>query len=336
MRDLKLRSSRFRAEREAEWTRLEALVRRVENGSLTRLSDEDLLALPELYRAALSSLSTARSISLDQAMIDYLEALCTRAYFVVYGARAKPMQRIARFFAVDWPAAVASLWRETAVSGLLLGAGIVAAFVLVSGDPDWFYSFVPRDLAGGRDPGATTEDLRATLYDGAKSTSGLGLFATFLFTHNARVAIMTFALGFAFGLPTAMLLAYNGATMGAFVALFASRGLGVEAVGWLMIHGATELFAVVLAGAAGLKIGWALAFPGGETRLDAVRRAGRPAALAMGGVVLMLCVAGALEGVGRQLITDDLTRYAIAVGSFALWCAYFYLPRRGRPVDGAR
>ena len=332
MRQLTLRSSRFRREREADWTRLESLVRRVEDGSLARLSDEELLALPELYRSTLSSLSAARAISLDAALIDYLESLGARAYFVVYGARAKPLQRLARFFRHDWPAAVASLWRETIFATVLLFAGIAAAFVLVGQDPDWFYSFVPRELAGGRDPSATTAFLRETLYDQPKGTEGLGVFASFLFTHNARVAIMTFALGFAFALPTALLLAYNGCTMGAFVALFASRGLGFEAVGWLAIHGVTELFAVILASAAGFRIGLAVAFPGTRTRLDAVRYAGRSAALVMAGVVIMLILAGVLEGFGRQLITADLARYGIALASLILWLAYFYLPRRVLPL----
>ena len=56
-----------------------------------------------LYRAALSSLSVARATSLDQALIDYLEALCARAYFFVYGARTTLGGRIARFFRHDWP-----------------------------------------------------------------------------------------------------------------------------------------------------------------------------------------------------------------------------------------
>lgn len=327
-RELTLRSSRFREEREAEWTRLEALIRRAESASVGKLSDEDLLVLPQLYRAALSSLSVARSISLDRALIDYLESLCARAYFVVYGVQDRPLQRVARFFRQDWPQAVQSIWRET-VFALILGlVGMAVAWWLVQSDPDWYYSFVPRGLAGGRDPTATREFLQSTLYsDGERE--GLGLFATFLFTHNARVSIMTFALGFAFGIPTALLCAMNGCMFGAFMALFASQGLGFEAFGWLMIHGATELFAITLASAAGFRIGWVLAFPGELTRLDALKVAGRSVGLVMAGVVVMLCLAGVLEGVGRQLITDDWLRYLIAFGTMALWLAYFYLPRRG-------
>jgi uncharacterized membrane protein SpoIIM required for sporulation len=246
--------------------------------------------------------------------------------------RTSPGKRLAAFFAHDWPAAVRALGPETVVALLLTFVGALAGYLLVANDPVWFGAFVPEDLAGGRDFGATTESLRSTLYDGGNQ-NGLGVFATFLFTHNARVTIFAFALGFAFGVPTVMLLIYNGAMLGAFLALFASRGLGWELGGWLMIHGSTEIFAIVLGGAAGLKIGWAVVFPGESGRLEAAARAGRTSAMVMGGVVVMLLVAGLLEGFGRQLITIDRVRYLIGITMLVFWIAYFYVPRRGSKAD---
>lgn len=328
MTELRLKSWRFRAEREQDWRRLETLLAKAEAGGVGRLSRDELLEIPLLYRQALSSLSVARAISLDQSLTAYLESLCTRAYFFVYGARARLPERLARFFARDWPASVQALWRETLVAFVLSAVSAVVAYVLVLRDADWFYSFVDPGLAAGRDPMATTASLRETLYDKPDAGEGLATFATFLFTHNSQVALFAFALGFALCLPTAALLAMTGGMVGGFVALFASRGLGVEMGGWMMIHGTTELFAIVLAGAAGLSIGWAVAFPGARSRVDAAAEAGRRAGTAMAGVVCMLLVAGLLEGFGRQLITSDVARYAIAASMLAAWLAYFYWPRR--------
>ena len=319
-------SRRFRSEREGEWRKLEELLNRVEKKSVAALSDAELLALPTLYRGALSSLSVARETSLDLELITYLEDLCTRAYFFVYGVRTSAGSRIAAFFARDWPLAVHSLLKETAVAVLFTIVGVLAGYLLVSGDPAWYDSFVPADLAGGRDFGATTEYLRGTLYhdDGA---DGLSVFATFLFTHNSQVALLCFALGFAFGVPTAMLLVHNGAMLGAIFALFVTHGLGSELGGWLIIHGSTEFFAIIIAGAAGFRIGWSVVFPGDETRMAAAAAAGRSAALAMTGVVVMLMTAGLLEGFGRQLIILDSLRYAIGILMLMLWLAYFYRPK---------
>jgi uncharacterized membrane protein SpoIIM required for sporulation len=95
-----------------------------------------------------------------------------------------------------------------------------------------------------------------------------------------------------------------------------------------LIHGVSELLAVCIAGAAGLHIGRALAFPGERTRLDAAANAGRQAARAMVGALLMLFLAGLLEGVGRQVILSTVMRYSIAGGTAALWGLYLFVPRR--------
>jgi uncharacterized membrane protein SpoIIM required for sporulation len=328
MAELQLKSHRFRAEREADWRRLETLLARVEKGGARRLSKDELVEMPALYRQALSSLSVARAISLDAQLTAYLESLCTRAYFFVYGVRSKPLERLAVFFARDWPAAVRGLWRETLVSGGLVVLGAVLAYALVARDPDWFFGFVPQQLVEGRDPVASTQSLRETLYPKLKAHQGLSVLSTFLFTHNAQVALFAFALGFALCLPTAVLMLSTGAMLGAFLELFASRGLGVNIVGWLFIHGVTELFAVTLAGAAGFHIGWAVAFPGDRRRVDAAVDASRQAAAVMGGVVVMLFVAGLLEGFARQLVQNDIARLSIAAASAVAWGVYFYWPRR--------
>ena len=328
---LELRSRRFRRERESDWRRLERLLSKLERApTAERLTDEELLAVPVLYRSALSSLSVARETSLDAALIDYLESLCARAYFFVYGTRARFLDRIAGFFAGDWPGAVRALWAETLVSGGVMVLAMVAGYLLVTLAPDWYYSVMDPEMAGGRDPSASAEDLRKVLYGGTEDDSWLGAFATSLFTHNSQVALTAFALGFCFGLPTVLLIAGNGLALGGFLALHVSKGLGFEVGGWLAIHGSTELFAIVLAGAAGLRIGRAVAFPGDHGRMEAAAAAGRTSALVMAGVVIMLFCAGLLEGFGRQLIELDVVRYGIGFAMMSLWLAYFYLPRRER------
>src|SRR5258708_28261984 len=104
-------------------------------------------------------------------------------------------------------------------------------------------------MGEGRDPTATTAFLRHTLYDDGGKQAPLALLATYLFSHNAQIAIVAFALGFAFCLPTAFLLAQNGLTLGAFFAVFVSHGLGFELGGWVFIHGVSEPFAIIPGGA---------------------------------------------------------------------------------------
>ncbi|UVK37455.1 stage II sporulation protein M [Mesorhizobium sp. AR10] len=313
----------FRLEREADWKAFEALLARVEKRAPRTLSEEELLSLPLLYRSALSSLSVARATSLDNALVAYLESLSLRGYFYLYGARRSLRQRIADFFLHDWPAAIRDLWRETLVSLALMVIGIGAGFWLVASDKGWFDAIIPSSLAGGRNPDAPTEVLRRVLYEGGDSF--LSGFAAYLFTHNVQVAILAFALGFAFAVPTVLLMLLNGCIIGAMFQIYLAKGLGFGLGGWLAIHGTTELFAIALAGAAGMRIGTRIAFPGELTRMTAAAHAGRVAATAMVGVTVMLLFAGLLEGIGRQTITSDIARYAIGGGMLTLWIVYFYL-----------
>jgi uncharacterized membrane protein SpoIIM required for sporulation len=329
---IRVNASRFRAAYEADWAELDRIVTRIERKSVRALDEEALLALPVLYRSALSSLSVARETSLDRALVRYLEQLCTRAYFQIYGVPGDSLRQIGAFFLRGWPAAVQALWRETLAAFLLTLVGTITGYSLVRNDPSWFYGIIPTALAEGRDPSATAASLRKVLYSGGDGHP-LATLATALFTHNAQIALFAFALGFAFGVPTALLLLYNGLMLGAFVAIYSAAGLSTGFGGWVLIHGTTELFAIILAGAAGFRIGNAVAFPGRLSRTDSAVTAGRSSGLAMAGVVLMLLIAGLIEGVGRQTILIDWQRYAVAGTMLLAWLSYFYLPRGRRAID---
>ena len=222
----RLKSVEFRREREAAWQDLEYLVDRIEKSGTQKLSASELTRLPMLYRSALSSLSVARAISLDQSLVRYLEALTARAYFCVYGARRHFREVMAEYFGHALPEAMrAHRWHLLLAYAFFVLGGI-AAFMMTLADPDLFHSFVSPGMAGGRGPEASTETLRAVLYNSdSTGYDELTAFASFLFNNNARIGIMCFALGFVGGLPVFYLLFTNGLVLGAFAALYHSRGL---------------------------------------------------------------------------------------------------------------
>ncbi|MDA0662336.1 MAG: stage II sporulation protein M [Proteobacteria bacterium] len=324
-----LRSYNFRREREDGWRDLDSLVQRVQRSGLANLSAQELRRLPELYRSVISSLSVARSISLDRNVVAYLESLSVRAYFCVYGGRESLGAGIRRFAVHDFPAAVRAARWFIAAAFAVLAFGAVVGFVLTMNSPDWYYSFVSDSMAGSRSPTAETETLRAALYDSDDTAiDSLNLFASFLFSHNAKIGLLSFALGFAFGVPTVLLLFVNGLTLGAFAALYASRGLSWDLWAWLMIHGTTELLALALCGGAGLVLGGALAFPDRYSRLHNLGEKGRMAAVIAIGAVGLFFVAALLEGFARQIVTDGIYRYGIGGGVLLAWLAYFALSGR--------
>jgi uncharacterized membrane protein SpoIIM required for sporulation len=326
-RALALKSREFRKGREDGWRELEGLVERVERRGVYALSLDELEQLPILYRAALSSLSVARTIALDRNLLIYLENLALRAYLAVYGPRVDPIAGLRSFFVHDLPAAVrAARWHILIVTVALL-AGVAAGFVLTVQDESWFTVFTSSDIASGRGPASTAASLRdkELFAPWPGPVEAFGVFANVLFSHNTGVGLLCFGLGLAAGIPTLMLVVYQGLGLGAFIALHYDRGLLVDCLGWLSIHGTSELGAVILLSAGGLVIADKLLFPGRYSRIENLALHGRQAALIAVGGVLMLFVAGILEGGFRQLVQSTPLRFAIGLTIGALWIAYYSL-----------
>ena len=326
-----LRSLAFRRERESAWRELEDLLERVKQAGLPGLEPGELARLPVLHRAAASSLSVARAISLDRNLLDYLEGLTSRSYFAVYGTH-EGLGRALRGFVTAFPREVRRIAPHVALSAAVLLAGVALGMVLTTNDLELYSLFVDPAMAGGRDPTATTEALRETLEHVPSESDMLTTFAAFLFDHNSRIAMACFTLGFAAGLPVILLLLVNGMALGGMSALFQVRGLGVEWWAWILPHGVTELLAIVLCGAAGLRLGQSLVFPGRRTRLANLMHHGRQVAVVVAGSVVLLFLAALLEGFFRQLIHDLPTKYAVAAATTVLWLVYF--TRVGRRVEG--
>jgi uncharacterized membrane protein SpoIIM required for sporulation len=325
-----MRSARFRQEREADWRRLEELVLRAERKGLQRMDFADTRDLAALYRQATTSLAIAREISLDKALLSYLEALTARAYLCVYAPQEQLGGLFHRFFARSAPQAIRRNALFIFFGFLAMGLGTLVGYLLYFENADWFYVFVPGGFADGRGPDATTGALRSVLYDPSPDSSGLGAFATYLFSHNTRIAIFIFGLGVFACAPAVILTFYNGLMLGAFLALHVDRGLGADLGGWLSIHGVTEISAICIACGGGLILGSAVLFPGARTRAEALREAGRDAAKVAIVAALMLVAAAFLEGFGRQLVQDRTTRFVIGWGVGLLWLSWFMFGGRRR------
>lgn len=324
-----MRSLRFRQEREAQWLALEAILDRADRKGRAALTPEECLSLPRLYQSSLSALSVARAISLDPHLIAYLEGLSLKAHVHVHGVSTPLWSLIYRFFTQDWPQAVRLLWRPIMVAALVFCLSWAIGHSLVIHNTDWFYTLMSNALNEDRSPTASKAFLRGALFESQTSTlQSFSVFAAFLFNNNATVMFMGFGLGFALGIPTLGLLFFNGAMGGALSAVYARQGLIGDLYGWLWVHGSTEITAIVIGAGAGLHIGAAIAFPNQTSRRAALKAAGHRAAVVAMGCVIMLFVAGILEGFVRQGVQSTAARYAIGFIMFGIWIGYFYAAGR--------
>ncbi|MFH0945742.1 MAG: stage II sporulation protein M, partial [Planctomycetota bacterium] len=94
---------------------------------------------------------------------------------------------------------------------------------------------------------------------------------------------------------------------------------------WILPHGVTEILALIICAGAGLALGQALLFPGPYRRLDNLARAGRNGAVVVLGAACLFFIAGLIEGIFRQSVTNVVIRCGVALLTLLFWIAYFRL-----------
>lgn len=263
------------------------------------------------YRQAATELARVRAFSPDKRLAEFIEQSVATAHFAVYRRRRPAASRVLAAAVFGFPEVVRRHWKYHLVAFLVTMLPVLIAYFAVMHDPGTYYLFVDRGLAGGRDPTASAEYLASTLGPQETAADMDIFFSQYLFTHNTRVAFLCYSLGILCGLPTLYLLIKNGLMLGAFTALFASKGLAVPYFAWILPHGVPEFGAIILCGGAGLMIGHRVLNPGKMARKDALRSAAADASITALGCVPLLLLAGLIEGIFRQSHASTELRYAL-------------------------
>jgi uncharacterized membrane protein SpoIIM required for sporulation len=276
----------FISANEPIWARLRDLTAR--GGRRARkLSPEELDELVRCYQRVSTHLSLARSRYGDRALTAMLTTDVARAGAVVYGTRPRTLRAAGRFFSDTFPAALWHVRRFLAVATLLFVLPAVVVALWISGSPAALEAAAPEALREAY----VTED-----FEQYYTNLASGEFAATVTTNNIRVGVLAFAAGILLCVPTAFILAFNGANVGFAWGLFIAAGEQTRFWGLIIPHGLLELTAVFIAGAAGLRLGWALVDPGDRRRGEALIEEGRRTIVIIMGLFVVFAVAGLIEG----------------------------------------
>ena len=313
--------SRFVKRNKPTWEELERLVRQSRR-SLRSMSPESLSRLDVLYRQTTTHLSQVATRTTDRRLIVYLNDLVASAHGLIYLPPKRSLLGGFRAFLFEgFARTLARQWKVHALSATLLIGGAVLAYFLSMADPLANYALWPRE--DPRQPGSTPEQLLEVLRGNRDDSGGMKFFfASFLFTHNLKVALLAMALGVLAGIPTSLLMIYNGMILGVFVAIHLRAGINAEMWAWILPHGVTEMGAIILCGGIGLMLGKAIVAPGFSTRTAALRLAGQEAATTAFGVTGMLCAAAVIESFLRQSHLSTGARLVFATGSALFWLVF--------------
>jgi uncharacterized membrane protein SpoIIM required for sporulation len=312
----------FLDQRAPVWRELEELVGAA--GSRRRLAPGRILRLGELYRSAAADLALARQRWPGDPAVNRLEELVARARHLVYAAPRRRLSPISFY--------TSGYWRLVAARPLMLALSAILVFApaaLAAGwaldDPGAAGGLVPPQYRSVSEPRTQGTDLGYTAEEEAGTSAQI-------FTNNIRVTFLAFAGGITGGIGTVAVLLFNGVLLGAVAGLAWGAGNGRPFAELVVAHGVLELSCIVVGGAAGLRLGWAIVAPGRLPRLVSLQREARRALLIAVGTAPWLVLAGLVEGF---LTPSGLgLAQAIAIGAtlgIAYWTLVVWRGVRGGP-----
>lgn len=260
--------------------------------------------LASLYIHLVNDLAYAQTYYPKSKTILYLNNLAAKAFQKIYKTKREDTNRFVHFWKIEVPMIVYQYRRYVLYAFIIFGSFVAIGALSAAYDD----SFV-RLILGDQYVNTTLENIEkgdpVAVY---KSGSNWGSFIG-ITLNNLYVGIRTFILGVFGGLGTGLSLLYNGIMLGAFQYFFQKEGVFWESVRGIWIHGAMEIFAIVIEGAAGLILGASILFPKTYSRMTSFKMGMKDGVKILISTFPFTFAAGFLEGY--------VTRYSNAMPHWA-------------------
>ncbi|WHH58114.1 stage II sporulation protein M [Petroclostridium sp. X23] len=303
---------RFIRRHSKTWKQLEELLSMLQKNKSDKTDFNTLKDLDRLYRQISAHLSYAQTYFPDSQAYQYLNTLVARGHNHFYTRKKGSLRSIAAFFLHDIPCAIISNSRFFIISCCIFLLAALFSFATTWIDGKNAYIFLPAQFIQNMNP------------EGAGSSGwDHPVMSGLIMSNNIYVSLLCFAYGISLGIGTIYILAKNGFLLGSLSAVAMKQGTALTYWSLILPHGIIELCAIFISGAAGLKIGWSLIRPGSYTRRDALMLAAKDALKLIGIVVVMLIVAGIIEGFFTPSSISPVSKLVFAACTGIFLIGYF-------------
>jgi uncharacterized membrane protein SpoIIM required for sporulation len=319
-----LKQQFFEQQHQHQWQRLQELL---ESEPLSKGDHlRDVAEFPRLYRQVCQHLALARARHYTPWLIERLNHLVLSGHQQLYRHRQIGLgQRVATFFARDLARSVRAEWRLFTVAALLFFGTLFGMALSIHLKPDLVYTLLdPMQVA-------EIEAMYAPSVEniGRERDAGSDFFMFgFYIRNNTGIGFQTYASGLLLGLGTIFYLVFNGLFIGAIAGHLTYIGYNETFFSFVSGHSAPELGAIILAGTAGLKLGYALIAPGPYARLYALRRAALATMPLVYGFAGLFLFAAFIEAFWSSSVLPPYLKYSVGGLLFALLCGYFLFAGR--------
>ncbi len=323
-----MKKEQFIARREADWRALDRVLRRLENPG--KATSEEVAKFSRLHRAVSYDLSTVRSRHWGRDIEQFLNALVRRGHACLYRAKPRPWRAILDFVLRGFPRLLRANGRIFLLACAIFTIPGTVVGSLVYNRPAIADRILPAAAQQRMDEMYSEKGAKEVA---ASGRTGMGGFYVY---NNVGIALRCFALGIVFGIGSLLILMFNSVMLGAVFGFVLSRGHHERLLSFVIGHGAFELTAIAIAGAAGFILGLSIVHPGQLRRIDALRERGLVAVQLAAGAALMLVVAAAIEAFWSPLPTAPIVRYVVGGALWFVVFVYLAFAGRRRPAGGVR
>jgi uncharacterized membrane protein SpoIIM required for sporulation len=283
--------------------------------------------MPARYRRLCQSLALAADRRYSPALVDRLNELALRGHHALYRNRGRQGQRVAEFMLGGFPALVRQEWRLVVAAAALFFGPLLALIAALQVFPEFVhYLLSPEQIASFHemyDPASKRLGMR-------EADTNLVMFGFYIW-NNVRIGFQTFAGGLAFGVGSIWFLASNGVVIGAVAGYLTEIGYARTFWSFVAGHSSFELIAIVLSGAAGLRLGLAVIAPGDLSRKAALVSAAKPAVRVMYGAAVLFLIAAFVEAFwSPQTAIPFGAKIAVGAAGWVLLASYFAFAGRAR------
>lgn len=322
--------SEFERRHGGDWQRFEAWLarrgRRRKSGDplpVDHLPDADV---PRLYRQLSGQLAVARDRQYGPDLVDRINRLVLDGHHALYGARADSIGPALRFLSREFPRLVRAEAGAVWLGVLLFFGPFLGLTVAIQFHPELAAVILAPEQMQQMQQMYSPEVQQIGMREASSNAEMFGVYIW----NNIRIGFQTFAGGIFLGLGSIFFLLYNGIHIGAIVGHLTEVGLGRQLWSFIAGHGAMELTAIALSGAAGLIVGKALLAPGRRSRRAALVERGRVALMIMMGAAVMFFIAALIEAFWSPLnLADPRPKYAVGALMWIVVLLYLGLAGRG-------
>lgn len=280
----------------------------------------------QLYRQCCEHLALARERAYPVHLVARLEGLTARAHQRIYRRHDFGLAAFRHLVLYKAPAAVRALRWHLLVATLVFVLPTIVVGVATWLDPHFVLTVVDARQVHEFDG---MYGQQAGEHLGRTSGDDWTMFG-FYIMNNVGIAFRCFAAGLILGVGSLFMVGYNGLLAGAVAGFLVTRGDSERFFSFVVTHSAFELTAIVLSGAAGLKLGHAMLAPGRLTRTQALMRAARETSPVVFCFTMMLFIAAAIEAFWSSAgWVAPGVKYAVGACCWTLVFAYLGLQGKG-------